>query len=352
MHSRRVFLKLLFGLGAFILPWTSGPSKLKTVLEAYEKLPKAKLYTPLPPSQSLSDDLQAESLNRTAMEDIIALTAPEMEGRRAGLVGEGRASQYLVKELSKLRLKPMGDRDGSFAHVFTIPPVKESVIGERLTFTAGPVGDLRTPSMNLLAGLEGEKDDEIILLSAHYDHLGIYQGQVYAGANDNASGVGCVLEVLRRLIRDNHQENRIPKKTIVVAFWSAEEMGYVGSRAFISSPSFPLDRIKAVINVDTIGNGSLGEFALWSSGTTHLAIQAVQDAAAAMGVRAQYTPNRGHNSDQSSFTQAGIPAVTLMARDWLQNNHSPQDTAENINPEQLGLATEIVYRAIKSLAEY
>jgi Zn-dependent M28 family amino/carboxypeptidase len=280
------------------------------------------------------------------MEDIVALTTPEMEGRRAGLVGEGRASQYLAKELSMLGLKPMGDRGESFAHVFTIPPVRESVVGGRLTFAAGSIGALRTPSMNLLGGLMGEKEDEVILLSAHYDHLGIYHGEVYPGANDNASGVGCILDVLRRLIR----ENRTPKKTIVFAFWSAEEMGFVGSNAFVNSPSFPLKQIQAVINVDTIGNGSVGEFALWAEGERNLAIQTIKKAATEAGASVIHSPNGGHNSDQVSFAQAGIPAVTLLARDWLQNNHTPEDTAGNIKIEQLQLATEIVYRAVKMLA--
>jgi aminopeptidase YwaD len=346
MQSRRVFLKLLFGLGAVVLPWTIWPSKLKNVLNNLQASPQVKLFTPSPPSQSLNEFLLAESLKRTAMDDIVALTTVEMEGRRAGSVGEGRASQYLVKELSSLGLKPMGDRTESYAHVFTIPPVKEVVVGGRLTFTAGPIRELRTPSMNLLGALIGEQSEEVLLLSAHYDHLGTYQGEVYPGANDNASGVGCILHVLRRLI----QERQTPKKTIVIAFWSAEEMGFVGSNAFVNSPSFPLKEIQVVINVDTIGNGKVGKFALWSDGEQNLAVKTIQKAALQSGVSVNLVPNQGHNSDHVSFSNAGIPAVTFMAQDWLQGNHTPKDTIKNINHKQVELATEIIYQAVRNFA--
>lgn len=345
MQSRRVFLKLLLGFGAVALPWTGWPIKLKNVLEPLGSSPQVKLYSQ--PAQSQPDIfVQVESLSRTAMDDIVALTAPEMEGRRAGLPGEGRASQYLAKELSLLGLKPMGDRGESYAHVFTIPSVKETVIGGRLTFGSGPTGMLRSPSMNLLGGLMGEKQEEAILLSAHYDHLGTYQGEVYPGANDNASGVGCILDVVRRLMR----ERETPKRTLVFAFWGAEEMGFVGSNAFVNSPSFPLNTIKAVINVDTVGNGMIGNFGLWSEGENDIAFKTLQKAAAQAGASAVLTPNNGHNSDQVSFARVGIPAVTLMARDWLQNNHTPQDTAGQIKVEQVELATEIVYQAVRELA--
>lgn len=345
MQTRRVFLKLLLGLGAVALPWTAWSLKVKNVLEPLRVSPRVKFYTqPAPPK--LVEFVQVESLSRSAMDDIVALTAPEMEGRRAGLAGEGRASQYLAKELSLLGLKPMGDLEESFAHVFTIPSVKETVVGGRLTFASGPEGKLRTPSMNLLGGLMGENQQEVIILSAHYDHLGSYRGEVYPGANDNASGVGCILDVIRRLIR----EREIPKRTIVFAFWGAEEMGFVGSSAFVNSPSFPLQTIKAVINVDTIGNGMVGNFGLWSEGEDNLAFRAVQKAASQAGASALLTSRQGHNSDQVSFSRAGIPAVTLMSREWLVNNHTPQDTAGNIKVEQVQLAVEIVYRAVRMLA--
>lgn len=343
MQTRRVFLKTLLGLGAIALPWSLLPTRFGADLKTRLGRPPVELV--LPPRIKLNSTFKAESLSRTAMDDILALTGPEMQGRKAGSVGETRAAEYLSSQLSMLGLKSMGDPETGFANVFTIPPVLEKRVNGRLTFTAGDKNQLRTPSVNLLGALIGKKTEEIILLSAHYDHLGIFEGQVYPGANDNASGVGCVLDVMRRILR----EGTSPKRTIVLAFWSAEEMGFVGSQAFVYSATFPLHQIQAVLNVDTVGNGMIGDFALWADGDNP-AFKAIRQASAQAGASAQKASQAGHNSDSVSFAAAGIPAVTLLARDWLDKNHTPEDTIARVEPEQIQLAAEIVYRAVRLLA--
>lgn len=343
MQTRRVFLKTLLGLGAIVLPWSLLPTRFEGALKTSLGLPPVELL--LPPKIILNNNFKTESLSRTAMDDVFALTSAEMQGRKAGSIGEIRAAEYLSSQLSMLGLKPMGNPETGFTHVFTIPPVLESRVNGRLTFKAGETNQLRTPSVNLLGGLMGEKTEEVILLSAHYDHLGIFEGQVYPGANDNASGVGCVLDVMRRILH----EGNTPKRTIVLAFWGAEEMGFVGSRAFVSSATFPLHQIQAVLNVDTVGNGMIGDFALWADGD-NLAFKAIRQASAEAGASAQRTSQAAHNSDSISFASAGIPAVTIMARDWLYKNHTPEDSSALLKPEQIQLAAEIVYRAVRILA--
>lgn len=343
MQTRRVFLKVLLFIGAIALPWSLLPIRFGEAIKKRLGLPPVELL--LPPKIKLNNDFQAESLSRTALDDIFALTGPEMQGRKAGSIGEARAAEYLSSQLSMLGLKPMGDQETGFTHVFTIPPVQESRVNGRLTFKAGLNSQLRAPSVNLLGALMGGKTEEIILISAHYDHLGVFEGQVYPGANDNASGVGCVLDVMRRILR----EGNTPKRTIVLAFWSAEEMGFVGSQAFVGSATFPLQQIQAVLNVDTVGNGMIGDFALWGDGD-NLALKTIRQASVEVGASAQKVSQAIHNSDSISFAAAGIPAVTLMARDWLVKNHTPEDTITLLKPEQIQLAAEIVYRAIRILA--
>ncbi len=343
MQTRRVFLKVLLGLGAIALPWSLLPTRFGEALKTRLGLPPVELL--LPPRTKLNNAFKAESLSRTTMDDIFALTGSEMQGRKAGSVGEVRAAEYLSSQLSMLGLKPMGDHETGFTHAFTIPPVLESRVNGRLTFKSGENNQLRTPSVNLLGALMGKKTEEIILLSAHYDHLGIFEGQVYPGANDNASGVGCVLDVMRRILR----EGNTPKRTIVLAFWSAEEMGFVGSQAFVRSATFPLHQIQAVLNADTVGNGMIGDFALWADGYNP-AFKAIRQASAEAGASAQKTSQAAHNSDSISFASAGIPAVTLMARDWLYKNHTAEDSSALLKPEQIQLAAEIVYRAVRILA--
>lgn len=343
MQTRRVFLKAMLGFSAIALPWSLIPTRLGEGVKTRLGLPPVELL--VPPKIKMNSAFKAESLSRIAMDDIIALTGSEMEGRKAGSIGESRAAQYLSSQLSMLGLKPMGDLGTGFSHAFTIPSVLETRVNGRLTFKAGEAKQFRTPSVNLLGALVGEKTEEIILLSAHYDHLGIFEGQIYPGANDNASGVGCVLDVMRRILR----EGVTPKRTIVLAFWSAEEMGFVGSQAFVRSGTFPLHQIQAVLNADTVGNGMIGDFALWSEGD-NLAFNAIRQAAAEAGASAQKTSQLAHNSDSVSFAYAGIPAVTLLARDWLYKNHTPEDNIALVKSEQIQLAAEIMYRAVRSLA--
>ena len=343
MQTRRVFIKTLLGLGTIILPWSLLPAGVGEALKNGLGHPSVDLV--LPPTIKPSNAIKGESLNRSAMDDILTLAGSEMQGRKAGSVGEAKAAEYLATQLSMLGLKPMGDPKTGFAQGFTIPPVSETRVNGRLTFRPGENQNLRTPSVNLLGGLMGENQQEVIILSAHFDHLGIFEGHLYPGANDNASGVGCILDVMRRLLR----EGKTPKRTIVIAFWSAEEMGFVGSEAFVRSPSFPLHQIKAVLNADTVGNGMIGDFALWADGA-NVAVKAVRQAAAEAGASALLTPPAGHNSDSVSFAEANIPAVTLMARDWLYKNHTPDDTAALLKPEQINLATDILYRAVHLLA--
>lgn len=326
-----------------MLPWSFLPTRFGEAIKTRLGRPPIELL--LPPEIKSNNKINYEILNRTAMDDIYALTAPEMQGRKAGSVGEAKAAEYLASQLSMLGLRPMGDPNTGFIQAFTIPPVVETRVNGRLTFKSGENRNLRFPSINLLGGLMGEQTQEIILLSAHYDHLGVFEERVYPGANDNASGVGCILDVIRRIIR----EAEVPKRTIVIAFWSAEEMGFVGSQAFVQSPSFTLNQIHAVLNADSVGNGMVGNFALWGDGKNP-AVNAIQQAAAKCGASAQLTPRAGHNSDSVSFALQGIPAATLLAQEWLYKNHTPEDTIALVKSEQIYLATEIMYQAVRTLA--
>lgn len=343
MQTRRAFIKLILGLGASVLPWSFLPQRLSQRVRDELGRPPVELLLPVATQQGQKIDL--ESLNRTAMEDIYVLAAPDMQGRKAGSAGEAKAADYLAAQLSMLGLRPMGDPNTGFIQAFTIPPVIETRVNGRLTFRPGDAGKLRFPSVNLLGGLMGESTAEIIMLSAHYDHLGIFEGQLYPGANDNASGVGCILDVMRRLLR----EGQVPKRTLVIAFWSAEEMGFVGSQAFVQAAPFPIQQIKAVLNVDTVGNGMIGNFALWAEGE-NIAVDALRQAALECGASALVVPSAGHNSDHISFARAHIPAVTLLAKEWLTKNHTPEDTIAFVKPEQISLASEMIYRAVHTLA--
>ncbi|MDR3601012.1 MAG: M20/M25/M40 family metallo-hydrolase [Desulfosporosinus sp.] len=347
MSTRRVFLKCLGGLGACLLPWTGWPDIFASSLQPTQA--SLKDLRSKPSTINSNQETVNSFQNRTAMDDILVLTQPALEGRRAGTLGEEKTANYLVNQLRGLNLEPLGDsienQQRNYSHAFTIYPVVEEFVNGRLTFRQGNSNSLRTPSANIIGGLMGINSNESVILSAHYDHLGIFAGNLYPGANDNASGVGCILDVMRRLIRKGLK----PKLNVVLAFWSAEEMGFVGSFSFVQNPTIPLGGIKAVFNVDSVGNGPLGEFALWANSNNY-AVQAIQTAVAKNKASAVLTPNRGFNSDQVYFNLAHVPAVTLMARNWLDKNHTPEDISSFVEPQKIALASDILYETVNKLA--
>lgn len=343
MSTRRTFIKMIFGLGAFILPWSAFPEKITASIGNWIGIPKTSLQIPLQQENGSEAELQA--LERKALDDIKNLTASKMEGRRAGTPGETRALIYIENELKQLGLKPLG-RD-QYLQLFSFPPMEERVINGRALFRPTETGGLHSPSANVIGVLSGMKQDEYVLISAHYDHLGYFQGKMCPGANDNASGCGCVLEIMRRFAKEA-KNGQLPERSIIAAFWSAEEMGYMGSEFFVENPTVPLDKIKGVINLDTVGNGEANDFILWSPEINPL-IETAKKAVRKNGGNLEHVSGNGHHSDEISFQNTGVPAITILSQQWLEKNHTPSDNISLINQDKLNAIVEIGCELIKAL---
>jgi len=107
---------------------------------------------------------------------------------------------------------------------------------------------------NIIGFIEGELDS-FIVFSAHYDHLGeMGEGVYFPGANDNGSGITMVLNLARHFSRLKKK----PKYSIAFMFFSAEEIGLLGSTYYVNNPIFPLSKIKFLINLDMVGSGDRG----------------------------------------------------------------------------------------------
>ena len=149
------------------------------------------------------------------MADVEWLCAAEREGRGSNRRGARVAAAYVEAEFRELGLEV----------------VRQEVSGA---------------SANIIGILRG--DAEAIVVSAHHDHLGVAGGQLYPGADDNASGVAVVLALARDAARRANYAH-----TIVFVSFAAEEVGLVGSAAYIANPAWPLDHTLAVINFDMVG---------------------------------------------------------------------------------------------------
>ena len=106
----------------------------------------------------------------------------------------------------------------------------------------------QVPVRNVLGIIEGKKNDEFIVLGAHYDHVGFGNGYLWNGADDNASGTVGVMTIARAIMETGQK----PEKSIIIALWDAEETGLMGSRYYVDNTGFPLNQIKLNLNFDMI----------------------------------------------------------------------------------------------------
>ncbi|MFQ5655505.1 MAG: M20/M25/M40 family metallo-hydrolase, partial [Planctomycetota bacterium] len=174
------------------------------------------------------------------------LAHDRLRGRDAGSREEELAATYIAAELRKLGLEPAGD-DGGWEQAFGLIRVVRAEGGPRVE---------KLTSRNVLAWLPGSDESlagEYIVFGAHFDHLGADgEGQIYNGADDNASGVAGMLAVARACARGAIR----PRRSILFVAFGAEERGLGGSRHLVSHPPRPLERLAAMINLDMIGRKS------------------------------------------------------------------------------------------------
>ena len=178
-------------------------------------------------------------------------------------------------------------------------------------------------TQNLAAVVRGTvRPDSFLVVSAHYDHLGMMGPHVYfPGANDNASGVAMLLELAAHYARP---ENR-PAYSVVFLLFGAEEAGLVGSQYFVAHPLVPLRRIKFLMNLDLLGTGEKGATVvngrIYESAFRHLtALNDAHHYLPALGAR-----GRAANSDHYPFSEAGVPAFFLYTRGGSAAYHDVND---------------------------
>jgi hypothetical protein len=185
---------------------------------------------------------------------------------------------------------------------------------------------------------------DVVVVGAHYDSHGSLGGTLYAGADDNGSGVAAVLEAIQHLRTDFGAA--ASRRGLVVCFFDAEEWGLQGSRAFVESFRESL-RVSSMVNVDAVGRVRDDQvYVLGLSKEPALAAKAVE-ALATQGLKPGPDIDRfgyEHGSDHWPFHRAGIPAITLWASDYAVMD-TVDDTPEKVDP--VGVAR--VSKALRSL---
>jgi Peptidase family M28 len=327
MHTRRLPGTLRALSPVVLVFFLFSPSAARPVAVTVAAVPQAAAKTAAP--SRVDGDTQ--------MQDLQALASPDLEGRLTGTPGSRRAQALILERFKQLKLQPVNE---SFEQTFSFAETRR---GGRQEFP---------DATNLVAMIPGTTDRQsYVLVSAHYDHLGVRDGQTYPGADDNASGVAAMLAIARWFAAHP------PRKSLLFVAFDAEEEGLQGSRHFVANPPVELKRISAVVNMDMVGRGDANT--LFVAGTRYSPKLAPIVTDAARG--RQLTLTRGHDqgggsedwtnsSDHGPFHAAGIPFVYFGVEDH-PDYHRPGDTADKI-PRRFYLeATEIVLETVRALAE-
>ena len=273
-----------------------------------------------------------------------------MEGRQTGEPGQKRAGQYLIDQY-----KAMGVSYPPAASSF-YQPVPASFMNSR----RGKLKD----SENIWAFIEGsEHPEEIIVISAHYDHIGTENGEVFNGADDDGSGTVALLEMAEAFAKAKKDGNG-PKRSILFLHVTGEEHGLHGSRYYSENPLYPLANTVADINIDMIGRRDdlhpktnnyvyvIGSDRL--SSELHTITNEVNDKYIKMDLdfrfNARDEPNRYYfRSDHYNFAKNGIPSVFLF-NGVHEDYHKATDTPDKIEYDALEKRTQLAFAIAWELA--
>jgi Zn-dependent M28 family amino/carboxypeptidase len=188
----------------------------------------------------------------------------------------------------------------------------------------------------------------VIVISAHYDHIGIIKDEIYNGADDNASGVAALLS-FAKYFKANQ-----PNYTLVFALFDAEEMGLQGAKAFVANPPVGLEKIKLNINMDMISHNDKGE--LYVAGTfkyPELKKYLITTNPNIKLLAGHDDPKLGHDdwtnqSDQGAFNAKNIPFLYFGVEDH-KDYHKATDEFKNINQEFYTNAVSVILEVVKNI---
>jgi hypothetical protein len=289
-----------------------------------------------------------------------ALAHDSMEGRRTASAGELRAAELIAREMHDSGLEAAGD-SGYFQRV-ALRALRGPSGAVRLRLglpdSAGnvPTGE-PLQAYNVLGVLRGADPafrEEIVIVGAHFDHVGIgppVEGDsVYNGADDDASGVVAILGIARAL-----RAGPAPKRTVVFAAFTGEEVGLLGTRWYIGRPPFPIERTVANLQIEMIGRpDSLagGPGRAWLTGYER---STMGDILKASGSPIVPDPRPSQNffmrSDNIAFARLGIPAHTLSSFGLHEDYHRPSDEVDAIDASHMTRVILAAADMVRQLAD-
>ena len=251
------------------------------------------------------------------------LASDELEGRCAGYPGCDKAADYIAEVFQKAGLKPSGDA-GSYFQKFRLGGKDtKNVIG-------------------VIEGSDPELKKEVVVVGAHYDHVGTSEQRDYGrlggkaddtiwnGADDNGSGTTCVLALAKAF----GEGGLTTRRTLVLMCFSGEEAGLVGSRYYTKHPIVPIGQHAFMLNLDMVGRNPTKPIEIHGVGSAEGGVirKAVEHAVTASGIKAKLNDAvtlLGGDSDHSSFADKRVPYAFFFSG-FHADYHKPSDHAEKL----------------------
>lgn len=270
------------------------------------------------------------------------LSSDAMQGRGSGTHDELVAAVYLASELRRIGIAPAGDNGGYIQDVVTQRRLRD---GSTMPWNTRNV-------IGVLGGRDPKLKDQVILLTAHMDHLGIgapVNGDtIYNGADDDASGCVAVLQLAQALAAGER-----PRRTVVFAFFGSEETGGQGDQYFLQHPPVPLASIVANLEFEMIGrpDASVKPGELWLTGfeRSNLGPELAQH-----GARLVADPHPAQHffqrSDNFALAKQGIVAHTVSSYGLHKDYHRPSDDVSHIDFAHMQQAIQSMVGPVRWLA--
>ncbi len=302
-------------------------------------------------SQAIVQNVSVDSLRK----NLTFLASDELEGRGTPSAGLNTAADYIASYFAELGLEPaIGD---SYFQTVTIAELGRQGARLQAAVDAGAPDFMRNVA-GILRGSDPALRDSYVIVSAHYDHVGIAgdgPDRIFNGANDDASGTSSVMEIAHALT----SLKKAPRRSILFLLFFGEEKGLLGSRYYGEHPIVPLKNTVAEINLEHMGrtdmDGGLLERTANVTGfdfssLTDTIVSASRDAGITIVKNEQYSDPFFNQSDNRSLALAGIPAHTISVGYLFPDYHKPSDHADKIDFENMAAVDRGVALAVWRLA--
>ena len=313
-------------------------------------------------SQEDASDKYAESITSEELSDLIyEFSSDKFEGRNTGEPGQKLAVEF-IRNFYKLNNIIKADNTEDYFQKFLVD------FDSREVTRPGNINEDNidwVKTENVAAIIEGSTyPNEYIILTAHLDHVGIEDGEIFNGADDDGSGSMALLEIAEAFKLAELDGNR-PKRSIIILHVSAEEKGLLGSKYYTDNPLYPLDETITNLNVDMIGrtdptrNSNNDEY-IYLIGTDRLSSmlhntsEKVNNNTVKLELDYRFNawddPNRFYErSDHWHFAKNNIPVIFYFSGTH-EDYHMPSDTADKIRYDLLTKRTKLIFHTAWEIA--